>query len=104
VADRPALGYLRKSATSTSSRTSLASRNPPVSSGAFQVRSQSSRLTLVAAEKPDFRLPHGSVPTPRNSRSKVTGRVTPRIVRSPSIFQTPSSAGRIAVLRKVIVG
>jgi len=52
---------------------------------AFQVRPQSDRLIAVVAVKPALVLPHGSAWTPSNSRSKVTERVTPLMVRSPVI-------------------
>jgi ABC-type Fe3+-hydroxamate transport system substrate-binding protein len=97
--------YCFTSSTSTSRRTFLLSRNPPVSSGAFQFRPQSPRLTSVVAEKAARWPPQGSWPAPWNSRSKVTGRVTSRMVSSPSSCQWFSAAaGRTAVERKVIFG
>src|ERR671925_148874 len=86
--------------------TDLESSQPPVSGAAFQVRPQSSRLTSgTAPEKPMRWLPQGSMPAPRNSTSTVTGRVTPRMVSSPSTFHSFSPApGRTAVVRKLIVG
>src|SRR3712207_9551728 len=39
-------------------------------------------------------LPQGSMAPPRNSRSTVTGRVTPRMVSSPSTFHSVSPSPR----------
>lgn len=45
--------------------TSSPTRNPPVSSAAFQVRPKSLRLMTVSASKPYLAFPHGSLATPR---------------------------------------
>ncbi|CAM5678106.1 hypothetical protein SGRIM128S_07406 [Streptomyces griseomycini] len=58
-------------------------RKPPVSSAAFQVRPQSERRISALPSKPTRSLPKGSFAAPLNSRSMVTGRVVPRMVRSP---------------------
>ena len=66
---------------------------------AFQVRPQSVRLISPWASKAAFSLPHGSVATPLNSTSRVTGLVMPLMVRSP-VSVRPSKE----VLRNVISG
>src|SRR6266853_3874483 len=71
--------------------TSSPTRMPPVSSAAFQVRPKSLRLILVVAEVAIRVLPQGSfVGGVGPSTAKVTLRVTPRMVRSPSTFNSPS--------------
>jgi hypothetical protein len=84
-------GHWRMSSTSTSRRAFLESSQPPVSSGAFQDRPQSSRLTSVQAENAARWPPQGSWVAPWNSRSQVTGLVLPMMVSSPSSCQRLSS-------------
>src|ERR1700745_2260471 len=78
--------------------TSSPTRMPPVSSAAFQTRPKSFRLILVVAEIAIRVLPQGSFACGVSpSRAKVTLRVTPRIVRSPPTFNSPSPATLILV-------
>ncbi|OUE08869.1 hypothetical protein CMsap09_07990 [Clavibacter michiganensis] len=68
------------------------------------MRPKSSRLTTAVAVAPNLVLPYASLPKPPNSTSNVTGLVTPRIVKSPSIFASPSASTRTAVETKSMVG
>src|SRR6266699_4796947 len=71
--------------------TSSPTRMPPVSSVAFQVKPKSLRLIFVVAEVAIRVLPQGSfVGGVGPSTANVTLRVTPRMVRSPSTFNSPS--------------
>ncbi len=100
----PSTAYCLTASTSISRRIFLESSQPPVSRAEFQLRPQSSRSTSAKAEKPARMPPHGSGLVPRNSRSKLTGRVASSMVRSPVSSQTPSPAERSPVERKVIFG
>src|SRR5450756_2445845 len=78
---------------------SLPTSQPPVSSAWFHVRPQFSRSIFVSAEKKARCPPKGSLICPLYSVFSVTGLVTPRIVRSPWIFQSspPSRFTRLLV-------
>src|SRR5450756_1593697 len=78
---------------------SLPTSQPPVSSAWFHVRPQFSRSIFVSAEKKARCPPKGSLICPLYSVFSVTGLVTPRIVRSPWIFQSspPSCSTRLLV-------
>src|SRR5439155_16010407 len=65
---------------------------PPASRAAFQVSPKSFRLIRFVAESPIRVFPHGSFCAGLGpSTSKTTLRVTPRIVRSPLTFSSPSA-------------
>src|SRR2546421_1765791 len=64
--------------------TSSLTSTPPLSSAAFQLRPHSLRFSFVLALRPATCIPQGFFPWPWYSALKVTGFVTPRIVRSPS--------------------
>src|SRR5215208_176020 len=89
---------------SSSILTSSPTRKPPASSGAFQVRSKSLRSSSVCAVQEATSVPNGVLPPPSYSASNVTGRVTPRIVRSPITRNWLSPLGVTDVDAKVIVG
>src|SRR5690625_4931511 len=76
---------------------------PPASSATFHVRPKSLRLISVLASRPRAGIPDGLTVTPMNSPDKVTGRVSPCRVRSPSISISSPSA-RTAVDLKVHTG
>ncbi len=88
--------------------TSSPSIIPPWSRALFQLKPQSLRLIVVLATKPAWvprvwpPMPTG--PIPRNSTSRVTGLLTPRIVRSPRIWNFFGSFPITLVLLKVSVG
>ena len=90
--------------TSNSSLIFSETSTPPVSSAAFQVRPQSLRLMEVLPSKPTRRLPNGSLAEPVDSKSIVTGLVTPLMVRSPVMVQVVASARATSVETKVISG
>src|SRR5713101_4842954 len=78
---------------------------PPASRAAFQVRPKSFRLIRVVAESPIRVFPHGSFCAGLGpSTSKTTFRVTPRIVRSPLAFSSPSGFFDMDVELKVKSG
>jgi hypothetical protein len=71
--------------------TSSPTRMPPVSRAAFQVNPKSLRLIFMVAETATRVLPHGSSAGGVGpSTAKRTLWVTPRMVRSPSIVNSPS--------------
>src|SRR5664279_1033518 len=76
---------------------------PPLSRTAFPLAPKSVLLISVDALKPARVPPYGSAPNPPNSRVKVTGLVTPRMVMSPSSRKVPPS-GRSPVEVNVIFG
>src|ERR1700745_4118246 len=85
--------------------TSSPTRMPPVSSAAFQLRPKSFRLILVVAEIAIRVLPQGSfIGGVGPSTANVTLRVTPRTVRSPSTFNSPSPTTLISLDLKDKVG
>src|SRR5437899_2867632 len=77
---------------------------PPASRAMFQLRPQSLRLTFAFAVNPTWRPPRMPGVVPRNSTSKVTGFVTPRIVTSAVTAYVPSSFGPTLVVRTAIHG
>src|SRR5260370_2805604 len=80
-------------------------RNPPVSSAAFQGRQKSRRLILVVAEAPMLAFAQGSfVSGDGTSPFRTPSRVTPWIVRSPCKFSSPSPSKVTVLLLKVIAG
>ena len=79
-------------------------RTPPLSSATFQVMPKSSRLISVLAVTASFSLPHGSFATPSSSTSRVTSRVTPLIVRSPTTVKSLPFWATTRALPKVMVG
>src|SRR5713101_241464 len=85
--------------------TSSPTRMPPVSSAAFQVRSNSLRLIFVVADTATRVLPQGSFAGGVGpSTEKSTLRVTPRMVRSPSTASSPSRTRPMRVDLKDSVG
>src|SRR5260370_8340026 len=79
-------------------------RNPPVSSAAFQLRPKSLRLILVVAEAPILAFPQGSfVSADGISTLRTTSLVTPWIVRLPS-NRSSSPCIVISLLLTLIVG
>src|SRR5712692_4912106 len=85
--------------------TSSPTRMPPVSSAAFQVRSNSLRLIFVVADTATRVLPQGSFAGGVGpSTEKSTLRVTPRMDRSPSTASSPSRTRVMRVHLKDSVG
>src|SRR5687767_831274 len=80
----PQLPQLLTSSASIVSLTSCATATPPASSAWFHVSPKSRRSIFPVAENPILTPPQGSELGPVISASSVTGRVVPRIVRSPS--------------------
>src|SRR5260370_2162751 len=79
-------------------------RNPPVSSAAFQLRPKSLRLILVVAEAPILAFPQGSfVSADGISTLRTTSLVTPWIVRLPS-NRSSSPCSVISLLLKLMLG
>src|SRR5262249_48531426 len=103
VAGHQASGATNWRSSSTAIFFPRAKRSMP--SGTLKSTPKSSRLTVVAAEKPACVLPSAaSTWTPWNSTSRDTGRVTPFSVSSPSSSYSPSPSARMAVERNVISG
>src|SRR5918995_3312699 len=97
--------WRRMASISSSIWTFLPTRSPPVSRTTFQLAPKLSRSISVRAEKPARVPPHGSALDPRYPTSSTTGRVTPRMVRSPSTWNVPSSPTAVTeVLVKVRAG
>src|SRR5664279_988676 len=67
---------------------------PPLSRTAFPLAPKSVLLISVDALKPARVPPYGSAPNPPNSRVKVTGLVTPRMVMSPSSRKVPRASAK----------
>src|SRR5215468_10559 len=85
--------------------TSSPTRMPPVSSAAFQLNPKSFRLIFVLAETATRVLPQGSLLGGVGpSTAKLTFRVTPWMVSSPSTDNSPSLTIRILLDLKVRVG
>src|SRR5262249_31909553 len=80
----PPVGYAFFTRDRSNSSVTRSPRSPPpASSGALKLTPQSLRLMATSPSKPTRRLPHGSLTAPMNSKGIVTGRVMPRIARSP---------------------
>src|SRR5207249_173721 len=82
----PCFGSSLNASTPSSIATLSSSIVPPLSSTLFQLMPQSLRLTWVVASNPAREPIMPTVPMPTSSASSVTGLVTPRMVRSPSIL------------------
>src|SRR5215211_1108154 len=72
-------------------------RTFPLPSAWLNVMPQSPRPSWPVTSSPTRSLPQGSLSVPWTSAFSVIGRVTPRIVSSPSISKVSSSTGRIAL-------
>ena len=94
----------RTASTCRVSVTRSATAKAPLASGAFHVMPQSERSIAPVAAMPTRVLPSGPSPTPSISASSSTGRVTPRIVRSPVTRRRPSSTCSTDVLLNVSSG
>src|SRR5690625_1974829 len=91
-AGREAAGQFSSTPTTSNSTFTLSlTITPPPSRATFQVRPKSLREMEVVAENEARVSPLGPVAAPPNSADRVTGLVTPLMVRSPLTVKSSSS-------------
>src|SRR6266571_1952570 len=90
--------------TSSSMRTFFPTSTPPVSRLWFQVIPNSSRSISVEAANAARVSPRRPIPSPWYSTSSTTGRVTSRMVRSPTTLRVVSPVRSTRVLLNVMFG